>query len=188
MTNQDVATVVELAEDCIAGRAGEKISFQEYFVKYKHGIAVRSIQFVGIENAKPNALPQLKSADAVVIAPSNPIVSIGPIRALGGFDASLAKIKNRVVAISPIVGGRAIKGPADRMLSELGHESSALGIARMYSSIASTLIIDDVDANLKPAIEELGMRCVVTNTIMSSPQIARELAQTALGSVQGKNQ
>lgn len=188
MTNQDVSTVVELAEDCIAGRAGEKISFQEYFVKYKHGVAVRSIQFVGIENAKPNALPQLKSADAVVIAPSNPIVSIGPIRALGGFDATLAKIKNRVVAVSPIVGGRAIKGPADRMLSELGHESSALGIARMYSSISSTLIIDDVDANLKPAIEELGMRCVVTNTIMSSPQVAGELARTALDSVKGKNQ
>ena len=186
MTNQDVSTVVELAEDCIAGNAGQRISFQEYFVKYKHDIAVRSVDFAGIENAKPNALAQLASADVVVIAPSNPIVSIGPIRALDGVDSTLEKIRDRVVAISPIVGGHAIKGPADRMLKELGHESSALGVARMYSSIASTLIIDNVDATLKPAIEALGMRCVVTNTIMADPQISAELAQTTLASLKGK--
>jgi len=175
MTNQDVSTVVELAEDCIAGNAGQRISFQEYFVKYRHDIAVRSVDFAGIENAKPNALSQLANADVVVIAPSNPIVSIGPIRAL-----------DRVVAISPIVGGHAIKGPADRMLKELGHESSALGVARMYSSIASTLIIDNVDATLKPAIEALGMRCVVTNTIMADPQISADLARTTVASLKGK--
>ena len=186
MTNQDVSTVVELAEDCIAGNAGQRISFQEYFVKYKHDIAVQSVDFAGIENAKPNALAQLASADVVVIAPSNPIVSIGPIRALDGVDSTLEKIRDRVVAISPIVGGHAIKGPADRMLKELGHESSALGVARMYSSIASTLIIDNVDATLKPAIEALGMRCVVTNTIMADPQISAELAQTTLASLKGK--
>ncbi len=183
MTNQDVSTVVELDQDCAAGKAGEKISFQEYFVKHKHSVAVRSVKFVGIEDAKPNALSQLTTADAVVIAPSNPIVSIGPIRALNDVDATLSKIKDRVVAISPIVGGHAIKGPADRMLTELGHESSALGVARLYSSIATTLIIDDVDASLKPAIEALGMRCVVTNTIMSDLKISAALAQTALNSL-----
>ena len=186
MTNQDVSTVVELAEDCIAGNAGQRISFQEYFVKYKHDIAVQSVDFAGIENAKPNALAQLASADVVVIAPSNPIVSIGPIRALDGVDSTLEKIRDRVVAISPIVGGHAIKGPADRMLKELGHESSALGVARMYSSIASTLIIDNVDATLKPAIEALGMRCVVTNTIMADPQISADLARTTVASLKGK--
>ena len=186
MTNQDVSTVVELAEDCIAGNAGQRISFQEYFVKYKHDIAVRSVDFAGIENAKPNALSQLASADVVVIAPSNPIVSIGPIRALDGVDSTLEKIRDSVVAISPIVGGHAIKGPADRMLKELGHESSALGVARMYSSIASTLIIDNVDAKLKPAIEALGVRCVITNTIMADPQISAELARTTLASLKGK--
>ncbi|MGA1366403.1 MAG: 2-phospho-L-lactate transferase, partial [Ilumatobacteraceae bacterium] len=118
--------------------------------------------------------------------PSNPIVSIGPIRALKGVDATLIKIRDRVVAISPIVGGHAIKGPADRMLKELGHESSALGVARMYSLIASTLIIDNVDANLKPAIEALGMRCVVTNTIMADPKVSAELARTTLASLKGK--
>ena len=183
MTNQDVSTVVELDQDCIAGNAGEKISFQEYFVKHKHNIAVRSVNFVGIENAKPNALSQLAAADAIVIAPSNPIVSIGPIRALSGVDPLLGKKRDQVVAISPIVGGHAIKGPADRMLTELGHESSALGVARMYSSIASTLIIDEVDASLKPAIEALGMRCVVTNTIMSDLKISAALARTTLASV-----
>lgn len=180
MTNQDVATVVELAEDCIAGKSGDKISFQEYFVKYKHDVVVRSVQFVGIDNALPNGLSDLTNADLVVIAPSNPIVSIGPIRALKQIDDVLKKIRDRVVAISPIVGGRAIKGPADRMLNELGYESSALGIARMYCSIAATLIIDNVDADLKPAIEALGMRCVVTNTIMSSQQISAELAKSAM--------
>ena len=186
MTNQDVSTVVELAEDCIAGNSGQKVSFQEYFVKYKHDIAVRSVDFVGIENAKPNALSQLANAEVVVIAPSNPIVSIGPIRALDGVNSTLEKIRDRVVAISPIVGGHAIKGPADRMLKELGHESSALGVARMYSSIASTLIIDNVDATLKPAIEALGMRCVVTNTIMADPQISADLARTTVASLKGK--
>jgi LPPG:FO 2-phospho-L-lactate transferase len=186
MTNQEVSTVVELAENCIAGKSGQKISFQEYFVKYKHDVSVRSVSFVGVDNAEPNALSQLASADAVVIAPSNPIVSIGPIRALKGVEATLSKIRNRVVAISPIVGGHAIKGPADRMLKELGHESSALGVARMYSSIASTLIIDNKDANLKPEIEALGMRCVVTDTIMADTQVSAELARTALASLKGK--
>lgn len=180
MTNQDVATVVELAEDCEAGNAGEKISFQEYFVKHKHNVAVRTVEFVGISQAKPNALSELSDADVIVIAPSNPIVSIGPIRALAGVDETLRKCKQRVVAISPIVGGRAIKGPADRMLAELGHESSALGVARMYAPVAETLIIDTVDANLKPAIEKLGMRCIVTNTIMSDPKTSAALARTAL--------
>jgi LPPG:FO 2-phospho-L-lactate transferase len=182
MTNQDVATVVELAQDCPAGKAGEEISFQEYFVKHKHQIAIRSVRFAGIENAKPNALDQLADADVIVIAPSNPIVSIGPIRALPRVDETLTKVRSKVVAISPIVGGHAIKGPAERMLNELGHESSALGVARMYASIAATLIIDNVDAHLKPAIESLGVNCVVTNTIMSSPEVSSALAQTTISS------
>ncbi|MFM8722608.1 MAG: 2-phospho-L-lactate transferase, partial [Acidimicrobiaceae bacterium] len=84
------------------------------------------------------------------------------------------------------VGGHAIKGPADRMLKELGHDSSAVGVARIYSSIASTLIIDNVDANLKPEIEALGMRCFVTNTIRADPKFSAELARTTLGSLKGR--
>ena len=183
MTDHDVATVVELAEDCIAGKSGARISFQEYFVKYKHSVAVRSIDFVGIEQATPNGLTHLTDADVIVIAPSNPIVSIGPIRAMKLLEKKLVEKRNRIVAISPIVGGHAIKGPADRLLNELGHESSALGVARIYASIAATLIIDDVDAHLKPAIEDLGMNCVVANTIMSSPEVSANLARTTINSV-----
>ncbi|NQW33064.1 MAG: YvcK family protein, partial [Acidimicrobiaceae bacterium] len=118
--------------------------------------------------------------------PSNPIVSIGPIRALNGIDNLLIANRNKVVAISPIVGGLALKGPADRMLTELGHESSALGVAQLYASIASTIIIDNVDAELKDAIEREGVRCIVTNTVMSDQKIAAELALKTLNSIIGK--
>lgn len=183
MTNNVVATFVELAQDCQAGKAGEQISFQEYFVKYQHSVAVRAIYFQGAETAKPNCIDEFSRAEVIVIAPSNPIVSIGPIRALAGVDEVLVANRERVVAISPIIGGHALKGPADRMLTELGHESSALGIARLYKSIASTLIIDSVDADLKDAIEREGLRCIVTNTVMSDLKVAGQLAQTTLDSV-----
>ncbi len=185
MTNSDVSTFVELAQDCQAGKAGTQISFQEYFVKYQHNVAVRAIYFQGAQTAKPNCINELNQADVIVIAPSNPIVSIGPIRALIGVDEVLIANRAKVVAISPIIGGHALKGPADRMLTELGHESSALGVARLYKNIASTLIIDSVDANLKDAIEREGMRCIVANTVMSDPRIAGELAQKTLDSVTG---
>jgi LPPG:FO 2-phospho-L-lactate transferase len=185
MTDSDVSTLVELAHDCQAGKAGSQISFQEYFVKYQHSVAVRAIYFQGAETAKPNCINELNQADVIVIAPSNPLVSIGPIRALAGVDEALAANREKVVAISPIIGGHALKGPADRMLTELGHESSALGVARLYKDIASTLIIDTVDANLKDAIEREGMRCIVTNTVMSEPKIAGELARTTLDSIAG---
>jgi len=188
MTDDDVTTVVELAEDCIAGKAGDAIGFQEYFVKYEHGVAVRAVTFNGAETAKPNGLKQLKDAEVIVIAPSNPIVSIGPIRALHSVDETLQGIRNRVVAISPIVGGRAIKGPADRMLNELGYESSALGVAKMYSPIASTLIIDSADAHLREDIQALGLRCVVTDTMMVDSSVSAALAKTTIDAAIGQNQ
>ncbi|NQV97496.1 MAG: 2-phospho-L-lactate transferase [Acidimicrobiaceae bacterium] len=187
MTDCDVATLLELAENCEAGVAGQQISFQEYFVKHRHCVAVRAVHFQGAEFAKPNCLNELRQAEVVIIAPSNPIVSIGPIRALAGIDSALTAQRDRVVAISPIVGGHALKGPASRMLTELGHESSALGVARLYAPIASTLIIDTVDADLADAIERQGMRCVVTNTVMSTPIIAGELARIALTSITGES-
>jgi len=183
MTNSDVATLVELSQDCPAGKAGTQISFQEYFVKHQHSVAVKSVHFQGAENAKPNCLGELQQSEIIVIAPSNPIVSIGPIRALAGINELLSANRDKVVAISPIVGGRALKGPADRMLTELGHESSALGVARLYATIASTIIVDTVDADLKDAIEREGLRCIVTNTVMSTQEVAGELAKTTLASV-----
>ncbi|NBX12430.1 MAG: 2-phospho-L-lactate transferase, partial [Acidimicrobiia bacterium] len=110
----------------------------------------------------------------------NPIVSIGPVRALRGVNEALATRRSAVVGISPIIGGAALKGPADRMLRELGMEPSALGVARLYADICGTFVIDSVDAALKPQIEALDMRCIVTDTIMKQESVARALATTVL--------
>ena len=175
MSNERVSTVVSLVD-------GGDVSFQEYFVKLHHGVPVTGVRFEGADEAQltPGLGEVLQRADCVVIAPSNPIVSIGPIRALDGVDETLAIRRSSVVAISPIVGGAALKGPADRMLSELGHESSVVGVARLYAPIAGTLVIDPLDAHLADAIEAEGVRAVITPSIMSSPEIAAELARVAL--------
>ncbi|MDP4977316.1 MAG: 2-phospho-L-lactate transferase CofD family protein, partial [Ilumatobacteraceae bacterium] len=120
------------------------------------------------------------SSEAIIIAPSNPIVSLGPIRALSGVDQALATNRDRVVAISPIVAGSALKGPADRMLTELGHEASVVGVARIYAPVCSTLVIDQQDEALQSAVEREGMKCVITDTIMRTPEITQELARKVL--------
>jgi LPPG:FO 2-phospho-L-lactate transferase len=166
-------------------RGGEELSFQEYFVKLRHAVAVDQVRFDGVERARPapGVLDALAGASVVVVAPSNPIVSIGPILALPGVADLLASRRHRVVAISPIVGGVALKGPADRLLVELGGESSAAGVARHLSEIAGTLVVDEVDAALAPAVEEAGLRAVVAPTVMSSPEAARRLAAIVLEAV-----
>jgi len=175
MSDQTVSTVVTLTD-------GEEVSFQEYFVKLHHGVPVTAVRFAGASVAAlaPGVEEVLKSAECVVIAPSNPIVSIGPIRAIAEVDPILAARRSSVVAISPIIGGAALKGPADRMLNELGHESSVLGVARLYAPVAATLVIDPVDAHLASAVEDAGMRAVITPSVMSSPEIGAELARVSL--------
>ena len=126
------------------------------------------------------ALAAFSDSEVVVIAPSNPLVSIAPIRALHGVDAVLSARRDSVVAISPIVGGAALEGPADRMLEELGHEASVVGVARLYAEIAGTLVIDPVDAHLAAAVEAAGMRVVITPSVMSTPEIGHELARHTL--------
>jgi LPPG:FO 2-phospho-L-lactate transferase len=180
MTNDSVQTVITLAEDCIAGSAGTEISFQEYFVKHHHSVAASGVKFVGSTEATPNGLDILASADSILIAPSNPLVSIAPIRSLTGVDDVLVQRRESVCAISPIVNGAALKGPADRLMTELGHESSVIGVAKIYARICGTLIIDHADAHLASAVEAQGMRCIVTDTIMKSPQVSAALARTAL--------
>ena len=164
------------------GQADE-ISFQDYFVRLRHGVPVGSIRFDGDAGLSEPARRALTDATSVVIAPSNPLVSIGPFRSLDGVDDLLGARRNRVVAVSPIVGGAALKGPADRMLIELGHEPSVVGVARLYASIASVLVVDSVDAHHVAAVEAAGMRCVVTDTVMSTPEIARQLALDTLASL-----
>jgi LPPG:FO 2-phospho-L-lactate transferase len=163
--------------------AGEgEVGFQEYFVGRQHSVAVEAIRLDGIERAEPapGVLDALRSATTVVVAPSNPIVSIGPILAVPGVRDAVATRRDHVVAISPIVAGAALKGPADRMLIELGHESSVTGIARLYADIAGTLVIDSADSELAGGVEAEGVRCIVAETVMSTPAIAAALAQTVV--------
>jgi LPPG:FO 2-phospho-L-lactate transferase len=176
MTDDPVETRVVLAD------GGQEIGFQEYFVGRQHSVAVSAIRLAGIEAARPapGVLEAIAAADAVVIAPSNPIVSIGPVVAVPGVREALEARRAMTVAVSPIIGGRALKGPADRMLTELGHESSVVGVARMYRDLAGTLVVDRADADLADAVTAEGMRCVVTDTVMSSPDLAAALATTVL--------
>jgi LPPG:FO 2-phospho-L-lactate transferase len=183
MSDDRLSTFVTLADPDDPDESVREVSFQDYFVRLHHGVPVASIRFAGSAELSGPARKALADASRIVIAPSNPLVSIGPIRSLDGVDELLGQRRERVVAISPIVGGAALKGPADRMLVELGLEASVVGIAQLYSSIASTLVVDTVDAHHAPGVEAIGMRCVVTDTVMSSPGIARALALETLASV-----
>ena len=182
MSNDRVSTFVTLANDCAAGPRGTEITFQEYFVKHQHSVAVSAVRFDGASTASALGLDTLNSAKTVVIAPSNPLVSIAPLRALHGVDAALKKRRESVVAISPIIAGAALKGPADRLMTELGHESSVVGVAKLYAPICGTLIIDTADAHLASRVEAEGMRCVVVDTVMSTSEKSQHLARTTLES------
>ncbi|MEX2184591.1 MAG: 2-phospho-L-lactate transferase [Chloroflexota bacterium] len=180
MADEPVRTVVRTDDGWL--------DFQEYFVHRHQEPAVHEVRFQGVESARPTAEVDaaLRAADAVVIAPSNPIVSIGPILAVPGMRDALAAARARgvpVIAVSGIIGGAALKGPADRMLTSLGHESSALGVARLYEGLVDRFVLDDVDAGLEPAIAALGMRTVVTDTIMGGDAGRARLAGTILAAI-----
>jgi len=161
-----------------------EIGFQEYFVQRQHSVAVSAVRFDGAAKAAPapGVLDAIASAGRVVIAPSNPIVSIGPLLAVPGVRDAVVARRDDVVAVSPIVAGAALKGPADRLMTELGHEASVVGVARIYAELAGTLVIDEADAELADAVEAEGVRCVVAPTIMSSPQRSAALARVVLES------
>lgn len=164
---------------------GRDLTFQEYFVREHHDVAVAAVRFDGADASRPGpaVLAALSDAHAVCIAPSNPVVSIDPVLAVPGVREALVARRERTVAVSPIVGGAALKGPADRLLRELGHDSSVVGIARWYAPVASVLVVDEVDGALADAVEAEGMRCVVAPTIMSDPAAAAALARTCLDEV-----
>jgi LPPG:FO 2-phospho-L-lactate transferase len=177
MTDEPVRTEV-LTED-------GWLDFQEYFVHRHQEPEVREVRLRGIEDARPTpeVLAALAGADVIVIAPSNPIVSIGPILALPGMAAALADARDRgvpIVAVSGIIGGKALKGPADRMLASLGHESSALGVAHLYAGLATIFVLDDTDADSAASIGELGLRAVVTDTIMTDDAARTRVAGEVL--------
>lgn len=162
-----------------------ELSFQEYFVRRRQQDEVRALRFDGVERARaaPGVIESIRDAEAVIVAPSNPLVSIGPILAVPGVRAALLKTDAPVVAISPLIGGKALKGPADKMLTSLGYESSAVGVARLYADFLDVLVIDTEDSGLANDIEQSGVRPVVTDTIMRDAASRRSLAQAALDAV-----
>ncbi|HZP46387.1 MAG TPA: 2-phospho-L-lactate transferase [Candidatus Binataceae bacterium] len=178
MSNERVHTHVKLK-----GRPA--LPFQEYFVRRRARGSVEAIELRGIEQARPapGVLEALAGADAVIIAPSNPFVSIGPILGVRGVREALRAVRDRVVAISPIVGGRSVKGPADRMLRGMGHEVSARGVANFYRDCAGAFVLDEADRRQLEAVRRLGINAVATDTIMSSPARAAALAAAALAAV-----
>ncbi len=162
---------------------GPEVGFQDYFVRLRHDVAVAAIRFEGAEDAHPGpgVLEALASAEAIVVCPSNPAVSIGPLLAVPGVLDQLRRCRERIVGVSPIIAGAALKGPADRLLREMGFESSVVGVARWYASWMGTLVIDEADAGLAAAVEAEGVRCIVAPTIMSSVGRSADLARTVLG-------
>jgi LPPG:FO 2-phospho-L-lactate transferase len=161
------------------------LDFQDYFVRRHQEPAVVDLRFVGMEDARstPEVDAALEAAEAIVIAPSNPFVSVRPILSVAGVESGLQTARSRgvpVVAVSGIVGGVALKGPADRMLTSLGHQATALGVARQYTGIADVFVLDRLDEALAPSIEELGMRTVVTDTIMADDDGRQRLAGEVL--------
>ena len=164
---------------------GTEIGFQDYFVRRRHSVAVERIRFAGAEQAlpAPGVVDALGDAEVVVVCPSNPLLSIAPLLAVPGLRDAVEARRAHTVAVSPIVGGVALKGPADRLLTELGHETSVVGVARLYASLAATLVIDEADATLAGAVEDAGMRCVVAPAVMHDPAAAAALAKTVLDCV-----
>ncbi len=159
-----------------------EISFQEYFVARAHSVPVTSVRFDGAADAEPapGVLDAITGAERVIIAPSNPAVSIDPVLAVPGVSEALRARRSSVVAVSPIIAGKAIKGPADRLLTELGREASVIGVAQWYRDLIGTLVVDDADADRAVEIEALGIAAVATDTIMSEPAVAAGLARTLL--------
>ncbi len=178
MSDERVRTFVKI-------RGREPMPFQEYFVKGRARGAVEAIELRGIEQARPlpAVLDAIRQSAAVILAPSNPFVSLGPILGLPGVRETLCAARERVVAISPIVGGRTIKGPADKMLRGLGMEVSPLGIARLYRDIAGVFVLDRVDADYLDQVSALRMKAVAADTIMTTPAKAARLAGVVLKAV-----
>ncbi len=174
MCDQPVPTMIDTAE-------GE-LHFQEYLVKRRAQPVVRGIRFEGVDTARParGVLATIRDADRIVICPSNPLISIGPILAVAGIREALRARKKNVIAVCPIVAGKSLKGPSDKMLAELGHEASALGVARLYADFTGTFVIDPADKMQAGSIRKLGMQVEVVPTVMKTRTQKRKLARSLL--------
>ena len=161
------------------------LDFQEWFVRRATRDAVREVRFDGGARPAPGVLEAIAAADVIVVAPSNPFVSIGPVLAVAGMREAIDRARAPVVAVSPIVGGEALKGPAAAMLASLGHEVSALGVARIYRGLVDAFVIDERDVALAPGVEALGMRAVAAPTVMRDAAAKESLARTVLSAAEG---
>src|SRR5712692_8362114 len=174
MTDENVETMVVTPE-------GE-FSFQEYFVKRRWAVEVRSLFFSGVEKAAPapGVIESIRGASAVVVCPSNPVTSIGPILAVPGIRDALREVKTPVLAVSPIIGETAISGPAHKLMTAMGMEPSAFGVARAYADFIDLMIIAEEDGDLKAKIEEIGIRSATMDIRMDSLSDKRRLAREVL--------
>jgi LPPG:FO 2-phospho-L-lactate transferase len=159
------------------------LEFQEYFVRRRQRDEVLGVDLVGIENARPTGavLEAVSGADVIVFCPSNPVVSLGPILSVPGMRDALAAATAPKVAVSPIVGGKALKGPADRMLRSLGHAVSSAGVAALYEGLLDGMVVDRADEGQRGEIEGLGMRVLATDAVMHDPPARVRLAWEVLG-------
>ena len=175
MSDDPVRTMITVVDE------GE-IGFQDYFVRRHHDVEATAIRFAGVEDADPSpaALAALADAERVIIAPSNPLVSIAPVLAVPGLRAAVEARRGDCVAVSPIIAGTTVKGPADRLLTELGHDASVVGVARLYAPLAAKLVIDEADADLADAVRAEGIEAVVAPTMMYGPPEAAALARVVL--------
>jgi LPPG:FO 2-phospho-L-lactate transferase len=174
MSNQPVPTIIDSSEG--------RLHFQEYLVKRHAEPVVRGIQFDGVESSRPapNVLEAIGSAERIVVCPSNPLISIGPILAVPGVRDALRARRNNVIAVCPIVGGKSLKGPSDKMLMQMGHEASASGVAKLYADFAGTLVIDPQDGTQADAIRTLGLHVAIMSTVMKTREQKRALAKALL--------
>ncbi|MFY9531661.1 MAG: 2-phospho-L-lactate transferase [Candidatus Acidiferrales bacterium] len=174
MSDQPIRTMIDTKQGWL--------SFQEYLVKLRAKPAVRGIRFDGVEKAEaaPDVLEALGQADSIVICPSNPLISIGPILAVKGVRGALRERRESVLAVCPIVRGRSLKGPSDRMLTQMGLEASAVGVAKLYQDVFGTFLIDRADASAQSFIEALGVKTVACPTVMRTTADKVRLARTVL--------
>jgi LPPG:FO 2-phospho-L-lactate transferase len=159
-----------------------RLNFQEYFVRHHHDVKVTAIDIVGADAARATTevVEALTSASRIVIAPSNPLISIDPILRVQGIREILERRREDVVAVSPIIDGRALKGPADRLLADMGHDVSCVGVADFYKGLVGTWIIDEADASQADAVRSRGVNVIVTTTIMAEAHHAKRLANAVI--------
>ena len=164
-----------------------ELDFQEWFVGRRHADAVRGVRYAGAEEARPapGVIEALREADAIVLAPSNPFVSIHPILAVPGIADAIREHRGPVAAVSPLVAGRAIRGPLAGMMETLGHAPTALGIARLYAGLVSLFVLDRADASLADEVGALGLRPVVCETVMVDREARASVGRQVLEGVFG---